>query len=214
MSNSSFEGMKSALLIVDMQNAFIHPNGSLPRMGLDTSRTLKVIEPIKKLREAYHSARLPVVFLQHIHKADGSDMGLIAKVFPPIRALGHCFEGTWDAQVIDELAPVHGDLVIKKSRFSGFYETVLEGTLRGLHVETLVVTGIATNICVESTIRDAFYRDYSVVVPREATAAFTEEQENGSFMNFAFAFAKVLPLEEVLQSVSAAKLRRPPEPRG
>ena len=198
MSNSHFEGMKSALLIVDMQNGFMRPNGSLPRMGLDTSRTLAVIDPIKKLREVYHGARLPVIFLQHIHKADGSDMGLIAKVFPPIRALGHCFEGTWDAQLIDELAPVHGDLVVKKSRFSGFYKTDLEGILSGLEVETLVVTGIATNICVESTIRDAFYRDYAVVVPREATAAFTEEQENGALTNFAFAFAEVMRLDEVI----------------
>jgi len=207
MDTKCFEGSMSALLIVDMQNAFIRPNGSLPRMGLDTSRTLRVIEPIRKLREVYRGARLPVIFLQHVHQADGSDMGLIASVFPPIRALGHCFEGTWDAQMIDELAPAPGDLVLTKSRFSGFYKTDLEKTLRALKVETLVVTGIATNICVESTIRDAFYRDYSVVVPREATASFTEEQENGSFGNFAFAFAKVVALDEVIGSVSGSAVR-------
>jgi len=192
------------LLIVDMQNAFLDPKGSLPRMGLDTSRTLSVIGPIKKLRSAFHQARLPVIYLQHVHQADGLDMGRIAEVFPPIRALGHCFEGTWDAEFITQLQPASEDRIVKKSRFSGFYKTDLEGLLRKLAVETLVVSGIATNICVESTIRDAFFRDYSVVVPREATASFTEEQEAGSFANFGFAFAKVLALEEVLASLTGA----------
>jgi nicotinamidase-related amidase len=189
-----------ALLIVDMQNAFLDPKGSLPRMGLDTSRTLSVIAPITRLRSAFHEAGLPVIYLQHVHRADGSDMGRIAEVFPPIRALGHCFEGTWDAEFTRQLEPTREDRIVKKSRFSGFYKTDLESLLRKLAVETLVVSGIATNICVESTIRDAFFRDYAVVVPREATASFTEEQEAGSFANFAFAFAKVLPLEEVLAS--------------
>jgi len=197
-----------ALLIVDMQNAFLDPKGSLPRMGLDTSRTLRVIEPIKMLRSAFHEAELPVMYLQHIHRADGSDMGRIAEVFPPIRGLGHCFEGTWDAEFINGLQPEGKDTIVKKSRFSGFYKTDLENLLRKLAVQTLVVSGIATNICVESTIRDAFFRDYAVVVPREATASFTEEQEAGAFGNFAFAFAKVLPLEEVLASVKEPARKR------
>ena len=191
-------GGKTCLLVIDMQNAFIDPKGSLSRMGLDTSRTRTVIEPIRRLRRAFHDAGLPVIYLQHTHQPDGGDMGLIAKVFPPIRALGHCFDGSWDAGIIDELAPEPRDHVVKKHRFSGFYHTTLEELLRSLSVESLVVSGIATNICVESTVRDAFYRDYPVIVPKESTASFTPEQEAGSFGNFAFAFATVLPLEEVV----------------
>ena len=146
-----------------------------------------------------------MIFLQHVHAADGSDMGLIAKVFPPIRGLGHCFAGSWDAQIIEELTPAPKDRGVEKHRFSGFFKTNLESLLRELQVETLVVSGIATNICVESTIRDAFYRDYSVVVPREATASFTEEQEGGALGNFAFAFAKVLPLDEVFRLIVATR---------
>jgi ureidoacrylate peracid hydrolase len=205
MSDQSFQATTAALLIVDMQNAFIHPNGSLPRMGLDTSRTRKVIEPIKKLRGAFHEAGVPVIYVQHTHDIDGADMGLIANAFPPIRALGHCFDGSWDAAMIDELTPDSRDHVIKKHRFSGFYKTDLEDLLQGLRIKSLVVSGIATNICVESTIRDAFFRDYPVVVPREATASFTEEQEAGAFGNFAFAFAKVIPLDEVMRSVLATQ---------
>ena len=204
MTDSTSQGQVPALLVIDMQNAFIDARGSLPRMGLDTSRTRKVIEPIQRLRREFHDRGLPVIFLQHTHDADGSDMGRIAEVFPPIRALGHCFDGTWDAGFIAELCPEAPDYVVKKHRFSGFYKTDLGDLLHRLHVTTLVVTGIATNICVESTIRDAFYRDYAVVVPREATASFTEEAEAGSFANFGFAFARVLPLEDVILSLAGA----------
>ena len=205
MSDHSFEVMASALLIIDIQNAFIHSNGSLQRMGLDTSRTRRVTEPIKKLRGVFHEAGLPVIYLQHTHDADGADMGLIAEVFPPIRALGHCFSGSWDAAVIDDLTPASDDHVVEKHRFSGFYQTDLEDLLRRLRIMSLVVSGIATNICVESTIRDAFFRDYPVVVPRETTASFTEEQEAGALGNFAFAFAKVIPLDDVIRSISATR---------
>ena len=149
---------------------------------------------------------LPVIYLQHTHAPDGSDMGRIAEVFPPIRALGHCFDGTWDAAVIEELAPGPRDHVVKKHRFSGFYRTDLEGLLRRIGAGTLFVCGIATNICVESTIRDAFYRDYAVIVPREATASFTEEAEVGSLANFGFAFARVLPLEELVSTLPGVRV--------
>jgi nicotinamidase-related amidase len=73
--------------------------------------------------------------------------------------------------------------------------------LRGLGVEILVVTGIATNVCVESTVRDAFYRDYNVFVPREATASYTEEHEMGTIGNFQFAFARVVSLENMIDEL-------------
>ena len=79
--------------------------------------------------------------------------------------LGHCFDGSWDGAFIDELKPNEDDFIIKKHRFSAFYNTQLEDVLREIDIETLVVAGIATNVCVESTIRDAFYRDFNVFVP-------------------------------------------------
>jgi ureidoacrylate peracid hydrolase len=201
MSDLSFKNENCALLIIDMQNAFIHPEGSLSKMGLDTSRTSIVIEPIMKLINEFKAQNRPVIYIQHTHRKDRTDAGLIAKVFPPIMDLGHCFDGTWDAELIDQLKPDLDDFIVKKHRFSAFYNTELEDMLRGLGVETLVVTGIATNVCVESTIRDAFYRDYNVFVPREATASYTLEQEQGSIGNFEFAFARVKSLEEMLNEL-------------
>ena len=201
MNDLSFKKENSALLIIDMQNAFVHPEGSLSKMGLDTSRTSIVIDPIKQLVKEFKQQNRPVIFIQHTHRPDKTDSGVIAKVFPPIMDLGHCFDGTWDAEFIDQLKPESDDYIVKKHRFSAFYNTQLEDVLRGLSVETLVVTGIATNVCVESTVRDAFYRDFNVFVPREATASFTAEAEQGSFGNFEFAFARVKSLEEMLNEL-------------
>jgi ureidoacrylate peracid hydrolase len=201
MSDLSFNKENSALLIIDMQNAFISKEGSLSKMGLDTSRTLNAIEPIEQLRREFKKEGRPVIYTQHTHRADRADAGLMVKVFPPIMDLGHCVEGTWDGEIIDELKPEEGDYVVKKHRFSGFYNSQLDEVLRGLDVRTLVVAGVATNICVESTVRDAFYRDYNVFVPRETTASYTEEQEQGAFGNFEFAFARVLSLEKMINKL-------------
>ena len=202
MTDLSFNKDNSALLIIDMQNAFIHKDGSLSKMGLDTSRTSTVIEPIIKIKNEFKKLGRPVIYIQHTHRTDKADAGLIASVFPPIMDLGHCFEGTWDGDFIEELKPEAGDYILKKHRFSAFYNTQLEDILKGLEVNNLVITGIATNVCVESTVRDAFYRDYNVFVPRETTASFTEEAEAGSFGNFEFAFARVITLEDMIYQLN------------
>lgn len=202
MNDLSFKLDKSALIIIDMQNAFISKKGSLSLMGLDTSRTTKVIEPIITLKKEFKKHGRPIIYLQHIHRPDLADAGLISKVFPKIMDLGHCFEGSWDAKIIDELAPEDNDYIVKKHRFSGFYNTQLEDVLRSLDVNILVVTGIATNVCVESTVRDAFYRDYNVFVPKETTASFTEDLEKGSFANFNFAFARVLSQDDMINLIN------------
>lgn len=201
MSDLSYKKDNSALLIIDMQNAFINKEGSLSKMGLDTSRTSTVIDPIKELKKEFKAQNRPVIYIQHTHRVDKTDGGMIVKVFPPIMDLGHCMEGTWDGEIIDELKPEKDDYIVKKHRFSAFYNTQLEEVLRGLGIETLVVSGIATNVCVESTVRDAFYRDYNVFVPRETTASYTVEQEQGSFGNFEFAFARVVSLDDMLNEL-------------
>jgi ureidoacrylate peracid hydrolase len=199
--NLDFTKNDSALLIVDMQNAFLDKGGSLSKMGLDTSRATRVIEPIIKLKDEFEKNKLPVIYLQHAHRNDGLDSGLIDKVFPPIMQLGHCKEGTWDCEMVDELKPKSNDIIVKKYRFSGFYNTQLDNVLRQIGAGTLVVCGIATNICVESTVRDAFYRDYNVFVPEETTAGFFVEAEKAALENFKFAFARVVSLGQIISDL-------------
>ena len=115
---------------------------------------------------------------------------------------GQAFRDYGVRQAAYDLRKLRAKQLVEKPGHSRRYQ-VLDHGLRT--ITALVVTGIATNICVESTIRDAFYRDYAVVVPREATASFTEEAEAGSFANFGFAFARVLPLEDVVDQLETVQ---------
>lgn len=111
---------------------------------------------------------------------------------------------SWDAAVVDELAPREGEVVLDKTRYSAFYKTDLEERLRSLGIETLIVCGVTTNICVESTVRDAFFRDIRVVVPSDATAAVTPELHEGALRCFEYGFGQVATVAEIEEALGAA----------
>ena len=197
-----FDPKTSALLVIDMQNASLHPDGSLVKLlGVKENRMLGTVAPCARLIAAFRAAGRPVVYNVMEVRADYADAGLLGRVFPPLRSLGHCVAGSWDAAVVPELAPQPGDAVIAKKRWSGFYATSMESDLRNQGVDTLVVCGVATDVCVEATIRDAFYRDIACVVPREATASFDEASEERGIAQISFGAARVVPLEDVLSAL-------------
>lgn len=193
---------RTALLVVDMQNAFVMPGGSMARLGLSTARGHAIIEPIRRLLDAFRTRRLPVIHTLTTVRSDYVDAGLVAERFPALRPLGHIIAGTWDAQIVERLVPRAGEYVIAKNRFDAFYGTNLELVLRALHVDTLVVAGVPTNICVESTIREAFVRDLRVVLPRDATASYTSEMEDASLATLGFMFAQVASVADVESAVA------------
>lgn len=188
----------TAVVVVDMQNAFIDPKGSLARMGVPVERTRLPVPHIRRVLAAARAAKAPVIHLRFVLRRDFSDIGALGRTFPALRELGHCAEGSWDAQFYPGMEPEAGEHVVDKNRFSGFFGTDLDTLLRCLRVDTLVVTGVATNVCVESTVRDAYCRDYRVVVPREATGSYAEQMEEASLATLAFAFASVAGVDEVV----------------
>ena len=193
---------RTALLVVDMQNAFVMPGGSMARLGLSTSRGHDIIEPVHLLIEACRKRGVPVIHTLTTFRTDYADAGLVAERFPALQPLGHIMSGTWDAQIVERLVPRAGEYVIAKNRFDAFYGTNLELVLRALHVDTLVVAGVPTNICVESTIREAFVRDLRVVLPRDATASYTSEMEDASLATLGFMFAQVASVADVESAVA------------
>ena len=196
---------RTALLVVDMQNAFVMPGGSMARLGLSTARGHAIIEPIRRLIDAFRAHHLPVVHTFTTFRSDYADAGLVAERFPALRPLGHIINGTWDSQIVERLLPRAGEYVVGKSRFNAFYGTNLELILRSLHVDTLVVVGVATNICVESTIREAFIRDMRVILPRDATASYTRDMEEASLATLGFTFANVVTAADVAAAVEAGE---------
>ena len=166
--------MTRALLVVDMQNGFCHPEGSFNRidMGLEGA-----VEAVRNAAIAVAQARragIPVVFTRHLYRPGRADEGRALKQNSPALAGVDGLEtGTWDAEVMAELGCGPGDLVVDKVRFDAFQWTSLEPLLRGLGVDELVVCGVVTNICVETTIRSAFMRDFPVIMLADCCAAAT-----------------------------------------
>lgn len=152
-----------ALIINDMQNDFIHENGTLR-----VERAAACVEPIKKLKLKMKKEGSPVIYVCDTHFD-------VDKEFEKWGC--HVLEGTWGAEIIDELKPDEDDYVLKKRRYSGFFATALDLLLRQLNVDEIVLTGVVTDICIQHTAADAFYRGYKTVVPTSCTDTFSEEKK-------------------------------------
>jgi ureidoacrylate peracid hydrolase len=193
----------TALIIVDMQNGFCHEDGFMNKIGLDWTTSRDAIGPVNRLATAMRAKGRPVFYTRYTLNADYSDSGLLPEIYPQIVEVKGMVRDTWDAEIVDELAPEPGDRVVDKTRYSAFYGTDLEEQLRGLGVDTVIVCGVTTNVCVESTVRDAFFRDIRVVVPEDATAAVSPELHEGSLNDFRYAFGPVVTVAELEQAIGA-----------
>jgi ureidoacrylate peracid hydrolase len=171
----------SAIVVVDMQNAFASKGGLLDIAEQDLTAAPAVVRSIRALLDAARPAGLPVVYLQMGYKPDLSNAGgprspncykelsmRLMRARPQL--MGKLVtEGGWDFEIIPELAPHPEDMVIVKTRYSGFAGTTLDSQLRVRGIQYLFFTGIATNVCVESTLRDAYFHDYWPILLTDAT---------------------------------------------
>ena len=172
---------ETALIVVDMQNAYASPGGYLDLAGFDIAGAAGVIDRIAVTVEAARAAGVAVVFFQNGWDPDYVEAGGPGSPnFHKSNALKTMRQrpelqgtllakGTWDYALVDKLQPQPGDIVIGKSRYSAFYNTTLDSTLRARGVKTLAFCGIATNVCVESTLRDGFFLEYFGVLLEDAT---------------------------------------------
>jgi ureidoacrylate peracid hydrolase len=166
--------MNRALLVVDMQNGFCHPEGSFNRIDMGVEGAVEAVRNAAIAVAQARRAGIPVVFTRHLYRPGRADEGRALKQNSPALAGVDGLEtGTWDAEVMAELGCGPGDLVVDKVRFDAFQWTSLEPLLRGLGVDELVVCGVITNICVETTIRSAFMRDFPVIMLADCCAAAT-----------------------------------------
>ena len=174
------ESAQAAVLVVDMQNDFGAKGGMFDRAGIDISGIRNAIEPAARVLGAARAVGLPIVYLRMGFLPDLSDLGAPDSVnrvrhlqvmhvgkevhAPDGRASRILIRDTWNTDILPELTPRIGDLVMYKTRFSGFYKTDLDARLRAANVKYLIVIGCTTSICVESTVRDAMFRDYLCVL--------------------------------------------------
>jgi ureidoacrylate peracid hydrolase len=181
----AIDSARAAVLVVDMQNDFGADGGLFARAGIDVSAIRAAVAPTARVLAAARRVGIPVVYLKMGFRPDLSDLGGPdapnrlrhlsvgvggAVTAPDGRASRVLVRDTWNTEILPDLAPEPGDLVLYKHRFSGSYETELDAVLRGRGLTDLIVTGCTTSVCVESTIRDAMFRDYRCLLLADCTA--------------------------------------------
>lgn len=181
----------TAVVVVDMLNDFCTDGGLMVLPGAQ-----RLYDPQRAVLDAARASGAAVVFVN-----DGHRHGMRCdREF--LKRAAHCLEDTWGSAVVDELAPRAGDHVVVKRRFSGFFQTDLDLTLRDLGVDAVVVMGVVTNICVRSTIHDAFFRGYQVVVPVDCVAATGPREQESSLYDIGTHFGSVSTSSAIVASLT------------
>lgn len=192
---------KTALLVIDMQNSYCHPEGSIGRNGYDSSMMNATIPKVKELLEVSRSNQILDIWTIQNHYPDDQTRknALITPHTHRWKAGPPALKDTWDAEVVDELKEFIDDKaeLVTKHRFSAFLDTRLDTLLRMKGITTLIVTGVATTHCVETSVRDAYQRDYNVIVAEEAVAGLNKEDHDASLRLINKVFGLVLDNETI-----------------
>jgi len=216
----AFDASATALIVVDMQNAYATKGGYLDLAGFDVSSTGPVIERIAGAVAAARAAGILVIWFQNGWDPDYVEAGgpgspnwhksnaLKTMRGRPERNERLLAKGTWDYALVDALKPEPGDIVLPKPRYSGFYNTALDSMLRARGIRTLVFTGIATNVCVESTLRDGFFLEYFGIVLADAThQAGPPSLQEGALLNIETFFGWVSDVAAFEAALASAPTR-------
>ncbi len=196
---------KTALLMIDLQNEVLHPDGNL--RGDLPAVADGLIDAVRRLVAWAREQRLPVIWVKNAFRPGLVDAARRVREGTAATA-GRFVDGSWGAEILDGLGRLADDVVITKKRSSAFFSTDLDLVLRGLGVERLIVGGTSTNWAIESTVRDGDSRDYEMVVVREVTGARIRDLHEPSLRSMASRYAQVCSLAEVLVSTDAVRPTR------
>jgi ureidoacrylate peracid hydrolase len=210
-----FDAHDTALLVVDMQNAFCAPDGGFAKAGRDVTAQHSIVPTVVRLVQASRGAGLPVIWTIQENLA-AEDRAALARRIP--YRLGRpaagdpepwCIRNSWDAELIEPLGAQQraDDHVVRKLRMSAFYSTTLDALLRIQQIRCLIVAGVNTEKCVESTVREAFFRDFDVVVPADGVATTDRSFHEDSLRKIDLYFGAVLPASAIIGELDAIPRR-------
>jgi ureidoacrylate peracid hydrolase len=191
-----------ALVVIDVQNGFVSKGGSYDLLGMDTSNYRQVIPRIRELIDLCRENSIPVFYTQAVRESSGIDLlTRTHKILPKSREerimkKPICVRGTWDADIVEEVAPRPGDHVVIKRRDSAFHDTEIKVWLSSLGIDTLIFSGIDTSICVETSLRDAFNLGYDVVLIADATISSNRKHYESTIDNIKDYYGLVMNLSE------------------
>ena len=189
------EPARTALLVIDVQNDYCRPDGALGKKGAETGAALAMLPRLETFLDAARARGVRPVFIRTVHEPE-TDSAVWTYRLGGAKA-DLCRSGTWGAEFCG-VAPLPGEPVVVKHRYSAFVNTRLESVLRTMEVRTVVACGVATNVCVESTVRDAFMRDYHVVLVEDCCAAYSEAEHAMTVENVRGYFGRVARAADLL----------------
>jgi len=206
--------LKSAVIVVDMQNCFVRKGGYFDLAGNDISAAQEIIEPCKHVITSMREKGSRIIYLQMGCSPDLSDSAapdspssrksrglVLLKERPELRDKVYIY-GTWGADIIEELKPHEEDIVVRKQRYDGFFGTNLDIILRTFGIRYLLFIGIATNVCVESTIRHAFFLDYFPILVSDAVSQMGSDiTQQATILNVQSAFGWVTNSKDLLHAI-------------
>jgi ureidoacrylate peracid hydrolase len=201
---------KTAVVVVDMQNAFASKGGMVDLWGFDISSIPQVVKAIHEIVNTSRMRGIKVIYIAHRISPDLREVGSISPFSCHDKAIeayhrkpdmrdAMILRGSWGAEIIDELKPLETEMLIEKRRFSAFIGTDLDMTLRTFDIRYLIFVGVATNICVESTLRDAFHREYFPILISDAAAAFPASRHQSTIANVKQVFGWVTTSQNIIK---------------
>jgi nicotinamidase-related amidase len=189
-THMEFDPDRTAVVVVDMQNGFCHPDGSLYAPGSE-----EAIDPCATLVSQAREAGAQVVFTRDVHPPEQFDD---AHYYDEFERWGeHVLEDSWEAQLVDELDPTEEDLVVVKHTYDAFHQTELEGYLDAHGIDDLVICGTLANVCVLHTASSAGLRDFRPVLVEDAVGAIEEDHREYALEHADFLFGELSHLEDV-----------------
>ncbi|MFC0267000.1 cysteine hydrolase family protein [Kushneria aurantia] len=200
---------RSAIIVVDMQRVFCDESGALY-----VPQTKTIISNIRKLIDAARAEMLPVIYLRHVVRGDGTDTGRMRDLYPDVDTI--LARGHKSIEIIEEIAPKREDVIIDKLFYSGFHNTDLDTVLRSRDIDTLIVCGTVTNVCCETTIRDGAHREYKMIALSDGNAAMdypdlgfgsltAEQVQRVSMTTIAYEFGEVATTDNVIRRLRSTK---------
>jgi len=197
---------EAALLLVDYQRGFLHPDGFVAAQGRDVSPCADAARQGYALARAARAAGMLVIWTRHVLRADHSDGGLLTtELRPRLGAIGALACGSVDIEIPEEAGVGPQDAVIDKPRYSAFFGTSLDMLLGVRGIRALVVGGVTTSMCVESSVRDAAQRDIRTFVVRDAVADFDLARHEASLVAMQFGFARIIGANQAIDAIAAGE---------
>lgn len=188
------DAARTAVLVIDMLNDFCKPGGKMVLPGYE-----RLVPPQSALIEAARALDVPVFWVIQSHDPR------LRRDRELLKRGSHCLLGTWGVEVIDELRPREADFRVYKHRYSAFFQTPLDLLLKDMRCDQVIVFGIVTNICVRSTVHDAFFNGYEVVVPQDCCAATGPREQESTLYDIATHFGVVSDSAQVIDALRHRK---------